>query len=382
MSVSLSEQGLVNPPASTGEAPERFLLLDGLRGVAAFAVILDHVPSGRLGELVPGRALSVDFFFVLSGFVLAHAYGSRLAGGWSPLSFMRARLIRLYPFYLLGLLIGVGAVGLEFAQGAGWPGWTQFLGCLGLGLLFMPAPPMSGLGGGALYPFIGPAWSLFFELLANFVYALVARFLTWRVFAIILPAGAVLLTLSLFGHHDVRGPGWLWPHFDAGLARVMFAFFTGVAIYRLRSSVRLPALPWWLAVIAFLGVIAVPVSQSWAWVYDSLAAIVLMPLLVAFASGTKVSGVVASACTVLGALSYGVYVLHGVLFAALKATLQFFGMEVPNSEPVALLVVAFVALAAAFGYWAYDKPARVWLSRALPGRAKREKIHAPMREQG
>ena len=73
------------------DGADRFVLLDGLRGVAAFAVILDHVPGGWLGDLVPGRYLSVDFFFVLSGFVLAHAYGKRLEAGWSPWDFLQAR---------------------------------------------------------------------------------------------------------------------------------------------------------------------------------------------------------------------------------------------------------------------------------------------------
>ena len=92
-------------PLNPDEAPraaagaERFALLDGLRGIAAFAVILDHTPPNFLGELIPGRYLAVDFFFVLSGFVLAHAYGRRLEGGWSVFSFMRARVIRLYPLY-------------------------------------------------------------------------------------------------------------------------------------------------------------------------------------------------------------------------------------------------------------------------------------------
>src|ERR1700754_3601627 len=91
------------PAASAGY--ERFLVLDGLRGVAAFAVILDHVASTTLRSWFPGRYLAVDFFFVLSGFVLAHAYGARLgqqglakpgqAASLNPLGFLRIRLIRL-----------------------------------------------------------------------------------------------------------------------------------------------------------------------------------------------------------------------------------------------------------------------------------------------
>ncbi|MEY4784719.1 MAG: hypothetical protein RIR41_2654, partial [Pseudomonadota bacterium] len=106
---------------------ERFLLLDGLRGVAAFAVILDHVPGGWLGELIPGRYLAVDFFFVLSGFVLAHAYGRGLEAGGSALDFMKARVIRLYPMYLLGLAIALSLAVLGAAGGWIGPGWGDIL---------------------------------------------------------------------------------------------------------------------------------------------------------------------------------------------------------------------------------------------------------------
>ncbi len=81
-----------------------------MRGIAAFAVILDHVPSGQPGALVPNQPLSVDCFFILSGFALAHAYGAKLESGWSRSAFMRMRLIRLYPLYIFGALIGVLAL--------------------------------------------------------------------------------------------------------------------------------------------------------------------------------------------------------------------------------------------------------------------------------
>ena len=71
-----------------------------------------------LGELIPGRYLAVDFFFVLSGYVLAHAYGRALASGLAPMTFMRMRLVRLYPLYLLGLLIALAA--LLAQRLAGW----------------------------------------------------------------------------------------------------------------------------------------------------------------------------------------------------------------------------------------------------------------------
>jgi len=89
---------------------KRYEVLDGLRGVAAISVMLMHYSENTVNPLFKNADIAVDLFFILSGFVLAHAYGARLAGGWSPWLFMRARIIRLYPLYLLGSLIGLAAM--------------------------------------------------------------------------------------------------------------------------------------------------------------------------------------------------------------------------------------------------------------------------------
>lgn len=370
-SVSAQEVGR---HSNAKDVAQRFLLLDGLRGVAAFAVILDHVPGGVLGDLVPGRYLAVDFFFVLSGFVLAHAYGKRLEQGWSPLAFMTARLIRLYPMYLLGLLIGLALSVLGLLRGWMGPTLSDVITAGLLGLLFVPAPPMPAFGGGALYPFNGPAWSLFFELVANLIYALIARVLSWRVLAAILAVSAVAVVYTINRHAGTGGPGWLWEHIDAGFARVMFDFFAGVAIHRIWTSRRIPALPWWAALIAFLAVICVPAEGVWRVVYDSSAALVLMPLLVAFSAGSRVPGVTAAVCATFGLLSYGVYVIHVPLFATLEVGAAAIHVNLPSGPLLALLVGAVAAIAAGLSYTLFDLPLRGLLSRWA---SRRKAPHIP-----
>ncbi|MEQ1607439.1 MAG: acyltransferase family protein [Hyphomonadaceae bacterium] len=120
MGVQALPQETIYAPRAAAPGAERFLVLNSLRGIAAFAVILDHVPSGQPGALVPNRTLSVDFFFKLSGFALAHAYGAKLESGWSRSAFMRMRLIRLYPLYIFGTLIGALAL-----LGQHWPGGAE-----------------------------------------------------------------------------------------------------------------------------------------------------------------------------------------------------------------------------------------------------------------
>ena len=341
---------------------QRFVVLDGLRGVAAFAVILDHVPGGALGDLLPGRYLAVDFFFVLSGLVLSHAYGRRLEQGWSPLTFLTARLIRLYPMYLLGLMIGLALSVLGLLRGWVGPTWSDVLTTAALGLLFLPAPPMPAFGGGSLYPFNGPAWSLFFELIANLIYALIARFLSWRMLGAILAVASVAVVYTLNRHAGTGGPGWLWEHIDAGFARVMFDFFAGVAIHRLRLMRQIPALPWWLALAGFLAVIAVPAPGEWRVVYDSAAALILMPALVALSAGSRVTGVVARICSTIGLLSYGVYVIHVPMFAALGVGAAALHVQLGEGPWLALLVAVLAAMGAAVAHVVYDTPLRSWLS--------------------
>ena len=99
----------------------RRLVLDGMRGVAALAVVALHLKDSLGISAPPASYLAVDLFFMLSGFVLAQAYGARLAGPLSPWGFIRLRLIRLYPLYLAGLVVGA-AVGLIDAGGPG--GWS------------------------------------------------------------------------------------------------------------------------------------------------------------------------------------------------------------------------------------------------------------------
>jgi peptidoglycan/LPS O-acetylase OafA/YrhL len=356
--------------AKAAAGAERFLLLDGLRGLAAFAVILDHTPANVLGNLVPGRYLAVDFFFVLSGFVLAHAYGSKLEGGWSVFSFMRARVIRLYPLYFAGFVIGLALSVILILRGWDATPLEQVAVMAAFGVLFLPAPPLFDFGGGHLFPFNGPSWSLFFELVANFIYGLIARVLGWRLLSAILIVGAIAVAFTVMRHQGVGGPGWLWGHFDAALARVVFDFFAGVALFRMRGRFRFPVLPAIIPVLAFLAVIAAPAAAEWRAAYDVAAAIVLMPLLVAFASEAKVGHAVGRACVGLGALSYGVYVLHVPLLNLINAAAQMAQIELPALVVVGLIVL-IAGTAAALLNHLYDAPVRRWLTRNLPGGANR-----------
>lgn len=92
----------------TAAAPRRFEVLDAWRGIAALAVAVRHIngtPFFLSGQFHGQLSYAVDFFFVLSGFVIAASYGERLAGGFSLLRFFVLRWGRVWPLHAMMVLL-------------------------------------------------------------------------------------------------------------------------------------------------------------------------------------------------------------------------------------------------------------------------------------
>lgn len=344
---------------------ERFTVLDGMRGLAALVVITDHVHSDLLTALLPGRYLAVDFFFVLSGFVLAHVYGQRLKSGrMSFAGFMRVRWIRLYPLYIAGALAGA-VLALLYAL-KGWGEWppSQVAASLLFALFLIPCPPPFSLWPNAPYPLNGPSWSLFFELFINVVFAVTARWLTPALCLVFMSVGAVLLVPTAFGFGQLDG-GFAWSNFIAAFPRVTFGFFTGVWIYQTRLHDRVPALPVWGAYLALLAAFMIPAPEGWRPLVDLGATLILFPALVTLCANSFVRGAWMRVSATVGLLSYGVYVLHVPLWGWLRLSLERFGLDLPGAADVAIAAVA--ALALAWGlHVAYDAPVRRLLAKSRP----------------
>ena len=152
-----------------------YALLDGLRGVAALLVVWYHVFEGYQfagGKPVIDFAnhgyLAVDFFFILSGFVIGYAYDSRWKSGLTLGSFFKRRLIRLHPMVIMGVIIG--AIGFATEGFTRWDGSatpvSMVLLCMLSSFFMIPAVPGAAhevRGNGEMFPLNGPTWSLFFE---------------------------------------------------------------------------------------------------------------------------------------------------------------------------------------------------------------------------
>jgi peptidoglycan/LPS O-acetylase OafA/YrhL len=319
-----------------GVRDKRFEVLDGLRGIAALVVVVLHVPPYLFKTVAPGADLMVDFFFALSGFVLAHAYADRLQT-MNPVEFMVRRLLRLWPLYMLGTLLGV-AVGLA-------TGWGSFA-IRALGYAVFMAPMVSQPGRELMFPLDLAAWSLFFELVANLVFVLVGRRLTDPVLCVLIAAGLALWAVSGF-----QLEGAVLNEWPIGLGRVTFGFFAGVGVYRLWKARPSPRIPAFACVLALASILVMP----------AMPGILLCPVLVYVGASAVANGWTRTACIQLGAASYGFYVLHVPLSRAID-------LAIPGDGGV--LVLALTCVAAGSLALALVRPEtalRRWLeARTLP----------------
>src|SRR5579883_3456101 len=244
----------VHSLAKFRESP-RFVTLDAMRGVAAIAVMQFHYLFNTRYPWFGQAYYAVDFFFCLSGIILTHAYADRIAAGMRFGEYMGRRLLRFYPAYLLGVLLGVAMLLDYFIENSADNfRLRDYVGSVIASALFLPYPNRGSFpffGGatitGALFPVNVPAWSLFFELLASMALFVAVR-VRLRAKPIIL-VSAALLVLALL-HYRSANIGWSRDNFLGGFPRTALAFFFGVALYRGCARMRLGvALPPWLLLL-------------------------------------------------------------------------------------------------------------------------------------
>ena len=233
-------------PSSPGNA-HRFETLDALRGLAALTVVQMHLPFLFAAHMpFPHAYLAVDFFFMLSGFVLNYAYGPRLAQGWSTVLFMRDRVFRLYPLYLLALPLGLAHLLYTNRRDRAPLPHGEIIAIAIFALINFPLPSKL-VGTEGFFPTNGPSWSLFYELVANLAHGLFLRHCSrMKLMLITIFAGLLLVPVSL--QKQGLNIGYLRGEFFMGLARVAFSYTFGMLLLdlwkegrlrRLRSSPRM-----------------------------------------------------------------------------------------------------------------------------------------------
>ncbi|RZL13601.1 MAG: acyltransferase [Hymenobacter sp.] len=311
-------------PATLGHKPH-YAILDALRGVAALTVVAFHLceahATSYLNQLINHGYLAVDFFFLLSGFVIGYAYDDRW-GRMTVGQFFKIRLVRLQPMVVMGMLIG--ALTFYFQAGplfpliAQTPVWKMLLVLL-LGMTLLPLPvSMDIRGWQEMHPLDGPGWSLFYEYVANILYALgVRKFSNAALAVLVVLAGAALIHLAVTSPiGDVVG-GWALdgPGIRIGLTRVLYPFFAGLLLSRVATLSRVKNAFGWCSLLLLL-VLAFPrvggAAHLWQnGLYDSLNIVFAFPLIVWLGASGQLTGAVASRLgKFFGDISYPIYITH------------------------------------------------------------------------
>lgn len=340
-----------------------YMTLDGMRGIAALCVMLYHFSEFLTpgSTVLPKAYLAVDMFFILSGFVIAHAYDARLSEGKLTLrKYALARFIRLYPLYIASIVIGAGYFALRLildpAQGNELHPQSILLSAL-----FLPE-----LSERALYHYNPAAWSLFFELLANFAYALLLPRLSNRVlWGLVIGSGVGLAWYGL--NHGSLDVGMYASTIFGGALRVTFSFFAGVLIWRHRAHIA--GRVHWLAYILPIAIISVfaPSISECSALYDLVCVMVIFPIVICLGSAVEPSRGLHGVFRLSADLSYPMYVLHTPLLLVVGGALTVvFGEGAKAMTPTSgLFMTAVVLIASYIALHIYDTPVRRYLNGRL-----------------
>jgi len=358
-----------------------YAILDGLRGVASIVVVAFHLfeahSTSHLDQIINHGYLAVDFFFLLSGFVIGYAYDDRW-GKMSVGSFFKRRLVRLQPMVVMGMV--VGAIFFYFQDSVLWPTihavpvWKMLIIML-IGFTLLPVPiSMDIRGWQEMHPLDGPGWSLFFEYIANILYGVgVRRFSKTALSILVFLSACALVYLAVSSPAgDIIG-GWSLnaEQLQIGFTRVMYPFFAGLLLFRIGKLTHISNAFFWCSLLIVIA-LSIPriggTEHLWMnGLYDSLSIIFIFPLIVFLgASGQIKSKRAARICKFMGDISYPLYITHYPLIylytgwvADNKVT------SFKQAFPVAALV--FVSsIAIAYGCLKlYDEPVRRWLKRKV-----------------
>ncbi len=337
-------------------------ILDGLRGTAAILVIIFHLIEAHFHDFaihpIHHGYLAVDFFFLLSGFVVGYAYDDR----WETMSvweFFRIRLVRLHPLVILGAIIGAIFFILDpYTNGFVHVGIFKLMGVMLLSFTLLPSPDIRGWG--ETHSLDGPAWSLFQEYIANLIYGLFGRKLSLYILAGIVAISAITLTYFATGRpeNDIA-TGWGYDSFWIGFNRMMLPFFAGLLLFRTGKLIRIP-MAYSVCSLALILLFMLPKTQFNGF-YEVACILIAFPIIVAAGAGGQIEGRWAKLCKFSGDISYPLYITHYPFIYIYTAWVE---VKKPSGEeaiPIACGLFVFLIALAYAALKLYDEPIRAWL---------------------
>lgn len=369
------------------DSKPHYALLDGLRGVAAMLVVWYHVFEGfqfagnkPVIDFINHGYLTVDFFFMLSGFVIGYAYDDRWGKSLIMSGFFRRRLIRLHPMVMLGALIG--AISFLLTSMERWDGThsTLLLTLIALVCSWLMIPALPGMqrdvrGNGEMFPLNGPCWSLFFEYIGNILYALIIRRLSTRALAWLTALLCCALTwfavTNQSGYGSI-GVGWTvdTTNLLGGTLRMLCPFTIGMLMSRVFKPIKNVRGAFWICTIILLVLFHVPfidggTPMSLNGIFEVACIICIFPIIVWLgASGTTTDNTSRRICRFLGDISFPLYIVHYPLMYAfymwlIKTELYTFS----ETWPIAISTMACSVCIAWLSLRFYDEPVRKWLKK-------------------
>lgn len=373
-------------PGAENSTRPRYELLDGLRGVAAVFVIWYHFFEGfatsPVDQMMNHGYLAVDFFFILSGFVIGYAYDGRWEKGMTARNFMLRRVIRLHPMVVLSVVFG--AIAYLIQGSVRWDGTPMPLSglllALLLGLFLIPVLPGAGAdvrGNNEMFPLNGPSWSLFFEYIGSILYACVLHRLSKRwlkAVSAVSACGLAYMALSNASGAYHIGVGWSLEGlgFVGGFFRMSFSFSIGLLISRGFRPRKIRG-AFWLCSAILAAIFATPYLSPDGTspsvlnaVFDLGCTILIFPCVVYIgACGTTTDAASTRICSTLGQLSYPVYIIHYPVMYMFYAWVWANGLTFGQVWPVCIGIFAGILVLAWAAYRLYDVPVRTLLTRRL-----------------
>jgi peptidoglycan/LPS O-acetylase OafA/YrhL len=377
----------------SAKAEARFEVLDSWRGICALLVALFHFPAAGWLEtngFISGSFLFVDFFFVLSGFVIAHAYTDRLSDGVSLKRFIVTRFGRLFPLHAFMLAAFVAFEMLRMALPSVTGGGETFSGGTSVSSLVSNLFLVHGLGFETSLTWNAPSWSISTELFAYLLFGLVTIALN-RVALLAFASAVAVAPLFLFA----VSPDYMDATYDFGFIRCLYGFSFGVLVQA--AFVQLadkPApdmetrLTWTFAESAVVLAVSLFVATSFSSPFSLAAPHVfgLAVFIFAHEAGYVSQLLRGRAFLGLGALSYSIYMTHlfiqGRMLNAGKLVEKVTGMQMLTTgsdgataftsawaTPMAGVMLAAVIAASWLTYRYVEVPGRDWF-RKLAQRIK------------
>lgn len=370
---------ITKPAAAFTDTKPHYPILDGLRGVAAITVVCFHLfeafATSHIDQRINHGYLAVDFFFILSGFVVGYAYDER----WKTMTiseFIKRRFIRLHPMVVMGALIGAG---LFYFQGcSAWDvskvSVTGLLVATLINACLIPATPGFEIRGvGEMFPLNGPSWSLFFEYIGNILYALFLRKLSALALSgFVFLAGCGLAAFAIWGPLGDICVGFALTddNMIGGSLRLLFSFPAGLLLSRVFKPATIKG-AFWIGSLAIVCVSAIPriggSDQLWMnGLYDTISVVLVFPLLVYLgASDQTTDNLTTQACKFLGDISYPLYMVHYPFIYVYYAWVKNKNLTFEQSLPGTVALVAVSIVLAYLCLKRYDEPVRRFLTKRL-----------------